>query len=182
MRTMQTFFKLLLFKPFFLSGYCTMWKTLPLRGSWRGLLLLLVLLLPGCRTEPKDFTLSFSMESIDIYKFSIEISADKSYRIQQQNLYLDTQEIETARGLMTDEKFAELTKLIAGSRLFKLKDSYGFDKEPDELDPFSNVIYQLHYTEGRKVKNITMRPNATDLFPKKFLELIQFLIRLNAKT
>ena len=177
---MKTFLKLWLFRPFLLSG--TMWQTIPLRRSWIGLLLP-ILLFSGCRTAPTDFTLSFTVESIGIYKLSIEINADKSYRTYQQNLYLDahanTEQINTAQGIMTDEEFAELTKLIAGSRLFKLKDSYGFDKEPDELDPFSNVIYQLHYAEGRKVKNITMRPNATDLFPKQFLGLIQFLIRLN---
>ena len=148
-------------------------------------LLFLTLLLSGCHSEPKDFTLSFTLESLEIYKLSIEINPDKSYHIQQQNLYLDThantQQINTSQGLMTDEEYDELKELIAGSHLFKLKDSYGFDKEPDENNPFANLTYQLTYTQGRKVKYITQRPNTTDQFPAKYIELIQFLIRYSSK-
>jgi hypothetical protein len=142
-------------------------------------IVLLLLLLTGCRSEPKDFTLSFVMESIDNYKLSIETGNDKSYHIRQQNLYLDAhanqEHINTSQGRMTDEEFAELKELIAGSRLFKMKDSYGFGEDKDDIDPFSIIIYTLHYTEGSKEKFITLRFNAQDKYPEKFPELIRFL-------
>ena len=149
-------------------------------------LLFLALLLTGCSSEPKDFTLTFTMESLQNYKYSIEIASDKSYHTQQQNLYLDahanTQQINTFKGTLTDEQFDNLTKLIAASRLFNMKDTYGFDQEPDHLDTFGNVISQLNYTEGKKVKNITIRLNSKDLFPKQFLELMNFLSHLAPQT
>jgi len=63
-----------------------------------------------------------------------------------------------------------------------MKDTYGFDQEPDHLDTFGNVISQLNYTEGKKVKNITIRLNSKDLFPKQFLELMNFLSHLAPQT
>jgi len=141
--------------------------------------LFLTLLLTGCASDPNDFTLSFSIESIDIYKLSIEINKDRSYLIQQQNLYLDKfanqERIETSQGTMTDEEYAKLKELIAGSRLFRMKDSYGFDKEPESMNPLSDFIYQLRYTQGRKTKYISLRPNSNDKFPAPFNQLIQFL-------
>ena len=141
--------------------------------------LFLTLLLTGCTSKPKDFALSFTLESIDVYKLSIEINPDKSYLIHQQNVYFDRfanqERINTSQGVMSDEEYAELKELIAGSRLFRMKDSYGFDKEPEVMNPFSDFIYQLRYTQGRKTKFITLRPNSNDKFPAQFNQLIQFL-------
>jgi len=138
-------------------------------------------LLTGCHTEPKHFTLMFTLESIGNYRISIEINDSKNYQIKQQNLYFDVharrEQINTSQGILSDEEFAELKKLIAGSRLFKMKDAYGFDQENDDLDPLNDLIYQLQYTEGRKTKNITLRPASQDKYSEQFLQLIALLVR-----
>jgi len=141
---------------------------------------LLILLLAGCHTKPKEFTaLSFSVESIGIYKFSIEISSDKSYHIRQQNILFDNfagrERINASQGYLTDEEFAGLSGLVARSRLFKMKDTYGFDEETDSDNPFDEVIYQLTYTQGKKTKYISLRSNSTDLYSEYFLDLLRFL-------
>ena len=144
------------------------------------LVLFLMLLLAGCSTKPKDFQLIFTIESIESYKISIEINQDKSFLIQQQNLFFDAhankERINTSQGKMTDEEFAELQELIAESRLFKMKDAYGFNGEADGLDSlFGNLMYQIYYKEGKKAKYISIRPNPSDTYPEKFPMLLNFL-------
>lgn len=152
-------------------------KKLPIK------ILFLALLITGCGTKSDDFTLSFTMESIDTYRLSIAISQNRTYIIQQQNLLFDAfagkEQINTSQRTLNEEEFSELKSLIAASRLFKMKDSYGFNKEPDDSDPFSDMIYQINYTENHKTKNITIRVDSKDLYPEKFLQLIQFLTSLS---
>jgi hypothetical protein len=140
----------------------------------------LALLLAGCKSEPKDFKIVFTMESIKNYKQSIEISSDKSYSIQQQNLFFDTfakkAQINISQGKLTDEEFAELKKLLTGSRIFNMKDVYGFDKKDDAgAGPFGGIMYQFNYTEENKSKTILIRPSSTGTYPGKFPQLLQFL-------
>lgn len=141
------------------------------------------MLLPaGCNTKPEEFTsLSFTMETVGIYKSSIEISKDKSYQIKQQNIFFDyyagKERINTSQGYLSDEEFAELSELIIRSRLFKMKDAYGFDQEADTNNPISDVIYQLTYTEGKKIKYISIRDNPGNRYSENFLQLLRFLNR-----
>jgi len=145
-------------------------------------LFFMTLLFVGCQTEPRDFTLSFTIESINTYKISMTINPDKSYHIQQQNMFLDAyagkEQINTSQGTLTDEAYTELKELITASRLFKMKDSYGFDKKSDDSDALSEIIYQIGYTENRKTKNITMRHGAKDNYPQPFLQMIRLLTSL----
>jgi hypothetical protein len=148
--------------------------------KFSALLLLLILMLAGCKSEPKDFKLSFTMESLKSYKLSIEISSDKSYSIKQENLFFDLfakkEQINSSQGKLTDEEFKELTNLIAHARLFEMKDVYGFDKKkPAGGDAFEGFIYQMDYTEGSKSKYILIRPNPTNTYPGKFPQLMSFL-------
>ncbi|MCL1932534.1 MAG: hypothetical protein FWF53_01785 [Candidatus Azobacteroides sp.] len=143
------------------------------------ILLLPILLLAGCTTNPKDFKLIFTMESINAYKLSIEISNDKSYRIRQQNLFFDAyvkkEQINSAEGKLTDEEFSELTKRITDSRLFTMKNTYGFSNKDDSKDPLESLIYQIDYTEGSKSKFILIHPNPDDAYPGNLSKLINFL-------
>jgi hypothetical protein len=117
------------------------------------------------------------MESIQNYKASIEISHDKSYSIQQQNIFFDTfagkEQINTAQGKMTDEAFAELTSLLAHTPIFKMKNVYGFEKK--EGNPFDDMLYQLKYTEGNKSKTILIRPNPANSYSGQFPKLLSFM-------
>ena len=139
----------------------------------------LLLLLVGCHTKPKEFTLVFTMESLQNYKMSIEIEKDKSYQLHQQNMFFGTREekeqIHTSQGKMTDEDYNRLSELIAGSHLFKMKDAYGFDQEADFNNPFDDMIYQITYTEGQNTKYISIRLNTTERFSDTFVQLLRFL-------
>jgi len=142
--------------------------------------LFLLLLLTGCQTKPKEFiTLSLSVETVGVYKFSIEINNDKSYQIRKQNIFFDKiakeERINTSQGYLTDDEFEQLTKLIAASRLFKMKDAYGFNQGPNPDNPLEEIISQLIYTEGTKTKYISIRSNSNDRYSEKFLQLIRFL-------
>ena len=145
------------------------------------LFLLPVLFLAGCTTTtPKDFNIVFTMESIRSYKQTIEIGSDKSYSIRQRDMYFDSyaqkSQINTAQGKLTDEEYAELTKLVADSRIFNMKDVYGFQKtDSTTAAPFEGIMYQLKYTEGNKTKTILIRPNKDNTYPGKFPQLLQFL-------
>jgi len=139
----------------------------------------LMLLLAGCHSKPEDFSLVYTMESVNNYRISIEIDKDKKFTVRQQNIFFDTfagkDQINTSEGQMTGEEHAALTELIYRSRLFKMKDAYGFKQNVDPDDPLGGFIYQLTYTEGKKTKYISIRTNKTDRFPEPFLQLISFL-------
>jgi len=143
-------------------------------------LLLLALLFSGCKTAPKDFKLVFSMENISGYKLSIEIDNDKSYHIQQQNLFFDSyakkEQINHSEGTLSDKEFNELTKLIAGNWLFKMKNTYGFSKESNSSkDLLGGLFYHLNYTEKNRSKYILIHPNLSSNNPKNLSRLIKFL-------
>ena len=143
-------------------------------------LLLWAFLLAGCQSNPKDFKLVFTIESLNAYKVSIEIDNDKSYRIQQQNLFFDAHakkaHINKYEGKLTDEDFKELTVLINRSRLFEMKNTYGFiEQENSDDDPLDGLMFHLNYTEGSKSKYILIHPNPVDTYPKDFSDLINFL-------
>ena len=143
------------------------------------LLSFVILLFSGCHTKPKGFSLIYTMESVGNYKISIEIDKDKNFTVRQQNKFFDNlagkERINTSEGLMTGAEHAELTELITQSRLFKMKDTYGFDQDVDLDDPLGGLIYQLTFSEGKKTKYISIRTNQNDKFPQPFLDLISFL-------
>lgn len=139
-----------------------------------------VFLFAGCKTAPKDFTLVFKMDRPKIYKSSIEINQDKSYHIQQQNMIFDLSADKTqdnsSEGKLSDEEFSELTSLLAGGELFKMENTYGFDKDSNsDKDPLGGLIYHLNYKEGEKEKYILIHPNPSADYPKNLSKLIKFL-------
>lgn len=141
--------------------------------------LLLMLLLAGCSTKPKEFALIYTMESELNYRISLEIGKDKSYQIRQQNLFFDSHarraQINTSEGQMTDEEYDQLSELIAGSQLFKMKNEYGFNKGANPDNPLEGLTYQITYTAGRKTKYISIRVDPNDRYPENFLQLLRFL-------
>ena len=120
------------------------------------------------------------MESMKTYKVSIEINGDRSYRIQQQNLFFDAfakkEQINRSEGKLTDEEFNELTRLIADSRLFGMKNTYGFNASNNSNDdPFEGMFYRLNYTEGTQSKYILIHLNPKETYSASFAKLLNFL-------
>ena len=143
-------------------------------------LLFLILLFTGCKKAPENFTLVFQMDNRNVYKSSIEIDHDKSYRIQQQNLFFDAyagkEQFNNSEGKLSDEEFRKLTKLLAGGALFKMENTYGFGKADSiNNDPLDDLIYHMNYKEGDKEKYILIHPNPSTDYPKNLFLLIKFL-------
>ena len=143
------------------------------------ILFFIMILIAGCDTIPEEFSIIYSMESAGNYKISIEIDKDKNYSVRQQNMFFDFQagkeRINTSEGKLSDDEYAALAELIFRSRLFKMKDAYGFEQEANLDNPLDGFIYQLSYTEGKKTKYISIRSNSNDSFPEPFLQLLRFL-------
>jgi hypothetical protein len=141
------------------------------------ILLFILFLLCGCSDD--SFTIAFTMESVDNYRASVIIDKDAACTVSRQNIYLDKQSdsenISVSSGQLTAEEYSQLKKLIAQSRLFSLKDAYGFDQPAAAANPLDNILYQITYTRGKNVKNISIRPAPANTFPEKFPELIRFL-------
>ena len=56
----------------------------------KGLFFLLCVICTGCREPPlKDFTFSYTAESINNYKFIVTIHSDSTYQIEKFNYYMD---------------------------------------------------------------------------------------------
>ena len=53
------------------------------------LLVLLSACFTGCKKELKDFSFSYSMESVDNYKLMVLFDSDKTFRIEEYNYYMD---------------------------------------------------------------------------------------------
>jgi hypothetical protein len=123
------------------------------------------------------------MESIGNYRAGITIDRNKNYSIRRQNIYLDRQSgvenISTAQGKISDKDYTALKELIVQSRLFSMNDAYGFDETKDHSNTsaLENILYQITYSNGRRSKSITIRPNSGNAYPQKFPELISFLSR-----
>ena len=84
--------------------------------------------------------------------------------------------IQTAKGEMTDEEWKELTRLIAASHLFRMKNNYGFSEQGESPnDPLSGILYHINYKEKHKEKYILIHPSLTNRYPRNLSQLIIFL-------
>ena len=139
-------------------------------------LLFTITLLVGCSSEPKEFSYTFIMESVEVYKQSLTIDQSKQYTIEQQEIYFNLRANRynpvINNGVLNDDDFNEFKKLLTASKLHKMKDSYGFDKEKDQA--LHDVIYYIIYNADKKEKSITVRLDNTSRYPASFTKLIDF--------
>ena len=72
--------------------------------------------LTGCKKELKDFSFSYSMESVDNYKLMVLFDSDKTFRIEEYNYYMDNfakkRDPKIMEGILTDEEFASLKPIL----------------------------------------------------------------------
>lgn len=80
------------------------------------LLVLLSACFTGCKKELKDFSFSYSMESVDNYKLMVLFDSDKTFRIEEYNYYMDNfakkRDPKIMEGTLTDEEFASLKPIL----------------------------------------------------------------------
>jgi hypothetical protein len=136
----------------------------------------LVVLFAGCRKNLKEFSFSYSMESVEHFKTSVSFDSNKTYKIETHNYYMDNhankREPIIQEGELTDEEFKTLTKSLAKCNFFKMADSYGFDKDPDDL---GDIMYQIYFKTPEKEKFISIRHRADNKFPASFINVLNYI-------
>ena len=141
------------------------------------LLVLLSACFTGCKKELKDFSFSYSMESVDNYKLMVLFDSDKTFRIEEYNYYMDNfakkRDPKIMEGTLTDEEFASLKPILQKWNFFKMKDSYGFEEETNR--DLGDIMYQVSFTTEGKEKFISIRNSDTGQFSASFVKLIGFI-------
>lgn len=143
-----------------------------------GALMLLVLLLcSGCRQEWKDFTFSYTAESVGNYKLVVTFRSDSTFRIEKYNYYMDNFEKkkrpDIREGRLSASEFAACERQLRESDLFSLQDTYGYKKNETQQTPSSDIICQVHLQTGAKEKFITYK-NSGEL-PPSFGQLLKWI-------
>lgn len=139
--------------------------------------LFLVACFTGCKKELKDFSFSYSMESVDNYKLMVTFGSDKTFRVEEYNYYMDNfakkRNPKFLDGTLSDEEYATLEPLLRKCNFFKMKDSYGFEKAAD--NGLGDIMYQVSFTTEGKEKFISIRNSDTSQFSPSFVKLIGFI-------
>lgn len=141
------------------------------------LLVFLSVCLTSCKKELKDFSFSYSMESVDNYKLMVMFDGEKNFRIEEYNYYMDNfakkRDPKIVEGKMTDEEFATLTPILQKCNFFKMKDSYGFEEEANR--DLGDIMYQVSFASEGKEKFISIRNSDTGQFSPSFVKLVGFI-------
>jgi hypothetical protein len=138
---------------------------------------LFAVLLAGCGNRLKEFSFSYSMESVNYYKAAVSFDSNKTYKIEIHNYYMDNHAGEQApvirEGTLTDEEYKTLETLLSKCNFSKMNDSYGFDQETDEL--IGDIMYQVSFQTPRKGKFISIRNISDHTFPLPFIDLLGYI-------
>lgn len=141
------------------------------------LLLLLCLLCPGCRQSLDDFTFSYTVESVNNYKFVLTFQSDSTYLLEKYNYYMDNFEGKrrpvVRKGRLTAGEFESLKQKLKESNLFSMKDAYGFEENEAPESTSSAILYQVYIQAGGKEKFVTCKESAR--LPASFIQLLQFV-------
>ncbi|MDR2809288.1 MAG: hypothetical protein LBB84_01860 [Tannerellaceae bacterium] len=136
-----------------------------------------LILLGGCRKSLKDFSFYYTIESVNNYKLALTLGSDKTYKIEQYNYFMDNHANRQApiitEGAITDREYDEVVKHLSACNFFRMKDTYGFDKESTE-DATANILYQITFRTGGKEKYISIRNSDSNLFPEPFIHLLKY--------
>ena len=139
-------------------------------------LFIIIAIFTGCNSEPKEFSYTFTMESVDAYKISLTIDHNKQYTIEEQQMFFynrsNSNNSKIKTGVINDEEFNEFKLLLSSCNLYKMKDSYGFEDEKDQA--LHDVLYYIIYKADNKEKFITVRLDKSTKFPASFIQLIDF--------
>lgn len=112
---------------------------------------------------------------------TLTVGETKCYNIQEQYIYFkhksnNYKSPKLHEGVINDEEYAELKRLLAQSKLFKMEDSYGFDQGTDLTS--DDVVYNISYLVDKKEKLISIKLNDSDQFALPFTQLIEYTDKL----
>lgn len=141
------------------------------------LLLVLSVCLSSCKKELKDFSFSYSMETVANYKLAVSFKSDKTFRLEEYNYYMDNMDgikrPKIVEGKLSDEEFNALVPLLVDCDFFGMEDSYGFEKEAHPI--FSDIMYQISFITEGKEKYISIRNTNIKEFSSSFLDVLDFI-------
>lgn len=123
----------------------------------------------------KDFTYIYSMESINNFKVEFQLNPDSTYQIGRYNYFFDKYEGKARPlfkdGKLTRDEFDMFGKLIAGSKLEKMNDSYGFDRSGDADN---SIVYMIELKQNEKSKFVSVNAGTDEHLPDNFNRLVAF--------
>ncbi|MEG1544916.1 MAG: hypothetical protein RR382_10400 [Tannerellaceae bacterium] len=148
------------------------------RVAWLiGLSVLFILLCSSCKKELKDFSFSYTMESVGNYKLQVFFNGNGTYRIEEYNSAMGSavpkREPIIKSGALTDEELIEVKRLISDSNLPEMKDYYGFDKESNA--GMGDILYQVSFITVDNEKLITICNSDNKQFTGSFVRLIGYI-------
>lgn len=135
------------------------------------------IVLASCSNKSSDFSLTYTMESVDNYKVALSIKSDKTYMIEEINYFHDNyakkRDPKIVEGIFTEEEFEVVRDKIFDAGLFKMENTYGFkDGKPND---FGNIMYQIYFGNGGKEKYISISYDKDNVYPLSFIELFNYL-------
>lgn len=149
------------------------------RISLLTILFVMLICLCGCESkkELKDFSFTYSMESVDNYKMVVTFDSKKNYKLEEYNYFFDNfakkKEPHIKKGVLTDKELKKINALLVDSKLFEMKDSYGFEKEYDRS--LGDIMYQISFSSEGKDKYISIRTTDDQKFSAGFIDLIGYI-------
>jgi hypothetical protein len=138
---------------------------------------LFAVLQTGCGNRLKEFSFSYSMESVNYYKVAVSFDSNKAWKIEIHNYYMDNHSGQQApairEGTLTAEEYRTLTGLLAKCRFAKMQDAYGFDRDADEYA--GDIMYQVSFQTPGESKFISIRNISDHTFPLPFIDLLKYV-------
>lgn len=134
-----------------------------------------LLMSTSCKKELNDFSFSYTTESVGNYKQVVSFDSDKNYKIVVENYYqfnfTNKYEPIIIEGTLTDDEFAQVKSALGDVNFFGMDDSYGFDKEEDEL--FAGIMYTIYFKSEGKDKYISIRNTPANKLPSSYHNLVK---------
>jgi hypothetical protein len=141
------------------------------------MILAALVLFAGCRKNLSNFTFIYSMESVNNYKLTLSFNSDKTYKMEEHNYFMDNHANRRApvirEGVLTDGEYSEVVRHLSACNFFKMKDSYGFEKEADR--DLGDIMYQVTFITDGKEKYISIRNSDDNRFPSSFINLLKHI-------
>ena len=123
----------------------------------------------------KDFSFSYTMQSVNAYTVTTVIDSKKNCQIRKENIFMNRVEksptIKTNSVKLNDNEYKQIVTFLKEAELFDMKDSYGFDsKTVKNTDDF---ILQIVFKADGREKFITIKGMSSAQFNPGFVKLIK---------
>lgn len=123
----------------------------------------------------KDFSFSYTLQSVNVYTVTTVIDSKKNCQIRKENIFMNRVEkspvIKTDSVKLSDKEYQQIVTLLQEANLFEMKDSYGFDSKANQNA--NDFILQIVFKADGKEKFITIKGMPSTKFNPEFVKLIK---------